>query len=157
MNTWKQAARDGVLTGTLASLGSAAAMVATSSFEKMPPAAATNAVSHWIWGDRAFAQNSLSLRYTATGYVVHHLSATFWAVLYEKVFGRTKRSPAAVVRDAAISTAVACFVDYQLTPHRLRPGYEQRLSRTSLFGVYGGFALGLVAAALIRKEYLTVR
>ena len=28
---------------------------------------------------------------------------------------------------AAGATAVACFVDYKLTPHRLQPGYEMRL------------------------------
>jgi hypothetical protein len=70
-------------------------------------------------------------------------------MLFERVFGRKleRTGPAAALAAAAATTAAACFTDYRLTPHRLQPGFEQHLSRTSLAAVYGAFALGLAAGA----------
>ena len=51
---------------------------------------------------------------------------------------------------AAIVTATAAYtVDLHVSPKRLRPGFENRLSNRSLFLVYGTFALGLAGLALI--------
>jgi hypothetical protein len=42
-------------------------------------------------------------------------------------------------------------VDYRLTPRRLMPGYERRLSQPSLLAVYAAFAAGLALGdALLR-------
>ena len=49
---------------------------------------------------------------------------------------------------AAITTA-AYVVDFNLTPRRLTPGFEKRLSKRGLFIVYATFALGLATGALI--------
>lgn len=56
--------------------------------------------------------------------------------------------PGATVAAAAATSAVACFTDYRLTPRRLQPGFEQRLSTASLTAVYAAFAFGLAAGAL---------
>jgi hypothetical protein len=40
-------------------------------------------------------------------------------------------------------------VDFQLTPERLTPGFEHRLSHRSLAAVYGAFAVGLAVGALL--------
>lgn len=40
---------------------------------------------------------------------------------------------------------MACFVDCKMTPERLRPGYEEHVSKRSLALVYGAFAVGLAA------------
>jgi hypothetical protein len=53
---------------------------------------------------------------------------------------------------AAAASAVACFTDYQLTPPRLRPGFEERLSRTSLLMVYLAFGAGLAAGACLNRR-----
>ncbi len=53
---------------------------------------------------------------------------------------------------SAAASAVACFTDYQLTPRRLHPGYEKRLSTPSLALVYGAFALGLAAGAMATRR-----
>jgi len=124
--------------------------------ESGTPYAPTNAISHWLWGDRAARHNEPSTRYTAVGYVIHHASATLWAVLYEKWFGdKAERGEIvpAVAGGAAVA-GLACFVDYQLTPQRLQPGFEQRLSSPSLFLVYASFgaALALRGLAASRKE-----
>ena len=53
---------------------------------------------------------------------------------------------------ATAASAVACFTDYPLTPRRLHPGYEMRLSTPSLALVYGAFGLGLAAGALLCRR-----
>ncbi|NHZ43156.1 hypothetical protein [Massilia aquatica] len=57
-----------------------------------------------------------------------------------------------LVSGASAASAVACFVDYRMTPDRLKSGYEQRLSRPSLALVYGAFGLGLAAGALLCRR-----
>jgi hypothetical protein len=51
---------------------------------------------------------------------------------------------------------LACFVDYQLTPQRLTPGFEHRLSSRAMLAVYACFAVGLaigsVAAPQLRRR-----
>ena len=149
METWKRAIWRGLASGCSASILSTAVLAAMGKRETGSLAAPTNAISHWIWGQKATMRDRPSLRYTLTGYLIHHASATFWAVLFERVAGqRLDRSgvPGKLAASAAAS-AVACLTDYQLTPPRLRPGYEQRLSRGALALVYGAFAIGLAAGA----------
>ena len=141
--------RHGALSGSLASLLSAAALALCGRRETGSAFAAVNAVSHWLWGDQAARRDDATLRHTLVGYVIHHCSAIFWGVLFERYAARIldRRRVASTVA-AAGATAVACFTDYQLTPHRLQPGYEMRLSRPSLLLVYGAFGMGLAAGAL---------
>ncbi|MFM9436612.1 hypothetical protein ACFDR9_003697 [Janthinobacterium sp. CG_23.3] len=101
------------------------------------------------WGQRAVRQNRPSVRYTLPGYVIHHASAVMWAVLYEKWLGGRARGAVPVLGSAAAMSALACFVDYKLTPQRLHPGYEQRLSSASLLLVYAAFGLGLALPRLL--------
>ena len=116
--------------------------------------APTNAISHWLWGDKAARRDALSWRYTLIGYAIHHASATFWAVLFERVMGNrlNQQQAARTLQAATAASAVACFTDYQLTPHRLHPGYEMRLSTPALALVYGAFGLGLAAGAMLCRR-----
>ena len=57
----------------------------------------------------------------------------------------------AVLAPAAIITTAAYAVDFHFTPQRLTPGFEHRLSNRSLLTVYGAFALGLAATALLDR------
>lgn len=151
MENWNTALRRGVWSGTVASLSSTAALALLGRQEAGSPYAPTNANSHWLWGERAARRDGPSLRYTLTGYAIHHASATFWSVLFEKICGPVldQRAPGKTLAAAAATTAVACFTDYQLTPARLKPGYEKRLSRPALALVYGAFGLGLAAGAML--------
>lgn len=154
MENWKTALRRGLLSGASASLLSTAALALLGKGETGSMFAPTNAISHWIWGDQAAQRGRASLRYTLTGYLIHHASATFWALLFERFMGDKldRRSVARTLQAATAASAVACFTDYQLTPRRLRPGYEMRLSRPSLALVYGAFGLGLAAGALLSRR-----
>ena len=55
---------------------------------------------------------------------------------------------------AAGASALACTVDYTITPKRFTPGYEMRLSKASLAAVYAGFAVGLAVGSVLlaRRE-----
>ncbi len=154
MDTWKSASQRGLVSGATASLLSSAALAALGEATDGSSFGPTNAISHWLWGEKATRRDGASWRYTMTGYVIHHASATFWAVLFERLMGRQqgRKDPVATLQAAAAAAAVACFVDYQITPERLRPGFEKRLSRPSLALVYGAFGLGLAAGALLRRD-----
>jgi hypothetical protein len=154
MESWNIATRRGLLSGAAASALSTVALAALGKAGTGSAFAPTNAISHWIWGEQAARRDRPSMRYTALGYLIHHLSATFWAVLFERFMGekldRLARAP--TLAAATATSAIACFVDYQLTPQRLQPGYEKRLSKPSLTLVYGAFAVGLAAGALMSRR-----
>ena len=50
--------------------------------------------------------------------------------------------------ESAATSALACTVDYTITPKRLTPGYELRLSKPSMAAVYVAFAAGLFVGSL---------
>jgi hypothetical protein len=154
MDNWNMAFKRGLVSGTTASLLSTAALALLGKQGTGSPYAATNAISHWIWGNKAARQDSSSLRYTMTGYLIHHASATFWSVLFERYCGKLldRKDIPATVATATAASAVACFTDYKLTPERLHPGYEKRLSRPALAVVYGAFGLGLAAGAMLCRR-----
>lgn len=151
MKSWKRAFKDAVMVGTVAGLTSLAAMAVRSRSETRTPWASVNAPSQWVWGDKALRQDGASWRYTATGFLVHQLSAGFWALLQEKFAGsdRSPRSLSALMRDAAFTAALAAWVDLRVVPQRLSPGFQHRLSFPSLVAVYGLFGAGLVLARML--------
>jgi len=147
---WLEAARDALTSGTLGAITSTAALAAAGLRETGSSVAPTNAISHWYWGDRAAMHDEPSLQYTLFGYATHHVASVFWATFYERWFGKAKDRGdvvPAVAGGLAVS-ALACFVDYKLTPRRLQPGYEMRVSRPALGVVYTAFGLGLAVGAI---------
>jgi hypothetical protein len=154
MDNWKTALQRGLVSGATSSLLSTAALAILGKTEAGTAYGPTNAISHWIWGDRAARQDQATMRHTLPGYLIHHASATFWAVLFERFCSPLldrKHTPTTLGMATAAS-AVACFTDYQLTPRRLHPGYEQRLSRPSLTLVYGTFGIGLAVGAMLCRR-----
>lgn len=141
---WRTAIRRGVVTGSCASLASTLTLMALSQAETGSPWAAANATSHWLWRDQAYACNRPSLRYTGSGYAIHHAASVFWAIVQQKLAGQPRTRGQALAMGLG-TAVVANFVDYLLTPKRLTPGYEARLSRKALALTYVMFGLGLVA------------
>jgi hypothetical protein len=151
---WKDIAAHGAVAGSLASLLSTAVLLVAGRREAGSAAAPVNAVSHWYWGDEALARQDTDLAHTAAGYLTHHGASVFWATIYAAIAHdrpalHTTRGIAA---GALATSAAACFVDYRLTPRRLTPGFEHRLSTGAMAGVYGAFALGLAAGALLMRK-----
>ena len=152
MKTWRQAWKDSLVSGAVGSLVSTVALSVAGQKEIGSVLGPINVISRWLWGDRTAHHHEASLRYTATGYVIHHASATLWAVVYEKRFEKPGQSLPARIGGALGVAAMACFTDYQLTPYRLQPGYEKHLSKPSLALVYASFGLALaVRGALARR------
>lgn len=154
MDKWKTALQRGLVSGATSSVLSTAALAALGKGTSNTMFGPTNAISHWIWGDSAVHHDEPSVKYTLPGYLIHHASATFWAVLFERACASAldKRDTARTIELATAASAVACFTDYQLTPGRLRPGYEKRLSKPSLTVVYGAFGLGLAVGAMLCRR-----
>jgi hypothetical protein len=110
------------------------------------PASGTNATSHWLWGERAMHRPDVSLRYTAIGYLIHHLSALFWASIYERWFAPRSTTLGNATTNAVAVSSLAAATDYLLTPKRLTPGFERHLTLGSMVLVYAAFAAGMAVA-----------
>ena len=133
--------------GSFASVLSSAALALAGRREAASAAAPINAVSHWYWGSEALRRQRTDVKHTLVGYVTHHIAATFWAAgLAAHLRSRSRPvTPVQLAGACAATSAIACFVDFKLTPQRLTPGYEHRLSRKSLAWTYLLFAVGLTA------------
>lgn len=164
MQSWRPIAAQAILSGSLASLFSGAALALAGWREGPSAFAPLNAPSQWLWGSaEALAADGPSPRHTLAGYAVHHVASTFWATLHAIAFaGRHEldRPSAAVaaatattaVATAAVTTAVAALVDLKMCPERLTPGFQHRISRPALFATYACFALGLAAGSLLARR-----
>ena len=141
--------RRALLSGTLAAgavtlAASFAARRATGS-----SAAALNATSHFLWGERAAREDDYSLKYTATGFAANYGASVFWALFYEFLAQGKPRSRTRALVDGALVSAAAYVTDYHLVPKRLTPGFELRIPRMALALVYAALALGLSARELL--------
>jgi hypothetical protein len=139
--------------GMFAGLASAALLAWRGRRDNASAVAPLNAPAHWFFGRESLAQDDPSWRHTVTGLLVHQASSLFWAGFYELLQARRRRTtPANALGDAALVTVVAAGVDLRIVPPRLTPGFEQRLRRPSLAGVYVAFGLGLALARLVRQH-----
>ena len=141
--------RQALISGAVASVLSTAVLALCGQVEHRRPAGPINGPSQWIYGRSAARVRKPSVRHTLTGFVVHHVMSTGWAMAHEHVFGKHKARQTFSQRlaRAAVTATGANFIDFQLTPKRLRPGFEVQLSRKSLFAVYAAFAIGLALVA----------
>jgi hypothetical protein len=154
MDSWRRAGRDAIFSGAVASLLSAVVLAIRGRRETGSAAGPNNAPSQWVHGRAAAYRRDVSLRHTLVGYLVHHLSSTLWAVLYERTFNASRRRQSAGKRalQAATTAAVANVVDFKLTPQRFQPGFDVQLSKKSLIYVYAAFALGLALASSLTSR-----
>jgi hypothetical protein len=113
-----------------------------------------NAVSHIPWGDSAGEQEGASVQYTATGIALNAMAIASWSLVYELAFGRVARKgniSAALLGGASVA-ALAYVTDYYVVPKRFTPGFEKRLSPTSMLAVYSTLALSLPLACLLERR-----
>lgn len=150
------AAEDALVSGSFASLLSAAALAYCSKREEGSAAGGLNGPSQWLWGEREAYSREATLKHTVVGYAIHHASSIFWALLYEHAFGRARRrdpqhvTNLQVVAEAAAVAVGAYVADYKIAPKRLRPGFDKHMGGESMFAVYAAFGAGLAIATLLR-------
>lgn len=131
--------------GAIAAVATTAAAAICGAIEENQPLAPINSVSHILWGDAAANHNDLSAQYTATGLALNAAAVTAWAGIHEWVlsYNTNKRDFShAMVSGAAVS-GLAFVTDYYLVPKRFTPGFEKRLSNTSLLAIYSALAVSL--------------
>lgn len=147
--------------GTVAGLAVSAVASLAGKREAASYAAPLNATSHIVWGDEAARRDRPSLKYTATGFILNHLSAVMWAAIHEKWVApvvsrwsarRPSLAPLAATAGGAAVAAGAYVTDYYVVPRRFTPGFEKRLSGRSLAMIYGALALALAAATLAENR-----
>ena len=150
--TWNDALREALVSGTTASLLSTAALAAFGHRETGRPLAPINAVSHWVYEPEALHADEASMRHTALGLVTHHAASVLWAAVYAAGRQAVRPGSPPSLTGAALTAALAAFVDFKLTPKRFTPGFEHRLSTPALVGVYGALAVGLLIGATAVTE-----
>ncbi len=143
-----------LFSGFLGTVFSTVALVQASRRENVSGAAAINAISHWYHGDSSLHQQRVDVAHTGLGLLTHLGASVFWAGLFARV---ARNRPALRTTEGAVlggvaTSALACLVDYTITPSRFTPGYEHRLSKKALAGAYVALALGLAAGAIAAQE-----
>ena len=108
------------------------------------PAAALNATSHIVWGDRAFRVDEADLRHTLVGGLLNAGAMLAWSTVCALL--PAPRSAVGRVAKAAGVTAASYVTDYYLVPQRFTPGFEARLSRAALATVYLALGAGFLSA-----------
>lgn len=105
-----------------------------------------NCVSHILWGEIAFDQVGFTWKHTVAGLMLNLAAIVMWGVFYEAFLRVTNMRLARVGTNAAavIIAVTAYVVDYFIVPSRLTPGFEARLSASSLVVVYAALAVGLM-------------
>ncbi|MYZ48683.1 hypothetical protein [Propylenella binzhouense] len=154
MDLWQRIGLSALVTGTVASIATTAALAGLASAEGKSPLQPTNSTSHWLHGGAAGRVTAADLEHTALGYATHHASALFWALPFEIWLAfRPPRSTPELLADVAAMSAIAAAVDYGLAPKRLTPGWEEVLPTRSIAATYGVLALGLAAGALLARNF----
>jgi hypothetical protein len=150
----QRVATDALVSGSAASVASAAMLMTCSKLHEGSAAGGLNGPSQWLWGESEAYTREATLRHTAAGYAIHHATSVFWGLLHEAVFGGSRRRKPALrhCAEAAASAATAYFVDYHLTPRRLRPGFEKHVSSKGMVAVYAAFAAGLAFTTIARER-----
>jgi hypothetical protein len=149
---------DAVVSGSIASVLSAAALSYCSKHDEGSVAGGLNGPSQWLWGEQEAYSREATLRHTAAGYTIHHATSIVWALIYEHAFGRARqRDPKRVtnlqaVSEAAVIATAAYLADYKIAPKRLQPGFDKHMSGRSMFAVYVAFGAGLAIATLLRRR-----
>jgi hypothetical protein len=142
-----------LVTGTVASIVSTAALAALSKAEGKRGALPTNSTSHWLHGEDAGRVKEMDMPHTGIGLTTHHASAVFWALPFEAwLASHPPRSNVELMRNAFVVAAAAAIVDYGIVPKRLTPGWELTLSQKSIVGAFASLAVGLTAGALVSQE-----
>ncbi len=151
---WLYLAQSGALEGSfknvlvksqVAGLATTGAVAFCGLFEDGDAVSPVNDISHIVWGDKAFEQGELSLKYTGTAVFLNQTAIASWALLHQIGFGRAQKRGDKLnsVLGGILVSGLAYVIDYHIVPPRLKPGFERHLTPCSLFFIYAALALAL--------------
>lgn len=134
-----------VLKGQIVGLTTTGAVALCGQIEDGDAVSPVNAISHIAYGDEAYDERDLSLKYTGTAIALNQCAVGSWALLHEIFFGRAQREGKLGVSllGGGLVSLLAYLVDYHAVPDRLKPGFERHLMPRSLFFIYLVLALSL--------------
>ncbi|MFZ5896998.1 MAG: hypothetical protein ACOY0T_38425 [Myxococcota bacterium] len=139
-----------LLMAGIASLATTAAAVSLSQRDTGHAAAAFNATSHILWGERAAKVDRFDVKHTVAGTLLNAGAMLSWAAVYRLL--PNAKSVAAIVTKGALVSALAYVTDYHVVPKRLTPGFEERLSAKSMAAIYGVLAASLALGDWLSSE-----
>lgn len=148
-------ARSSIIPGAVAAAAVCSAIALLGRSDTGSAIAPINASSHVIWGQRAGQVEKVTLGQTLPGLAINVGASFWWALVFEKLFGRKmdRGGAGTAIASGVATAALAYVVDYKLVPQRLTPGWEQRLTNRSLFTSLGIMGVGLgIGALLARKD-----
>jgi hypothetical protein len=144
--------KDTMATGAVATTASTLLLAVLGKQENGTATSAINAVSHMLWGEEATTNDQLDAKHTLAGAGLNSAAMLAWAGMHEMMLPRNERPSVGRALVAGTTTAaVAYVVDYHVVPKRFTPGFEERLSRKSLLGVYVTMAVALAVGSLWRR------
>lgn len=154
LKSWSQALRDGVSSGAIAGAATAAVAAICGARESGSAIAPINATSHVVHGPEAGDVTHVDLAHTGIGLPVHVGSAVLWATLYERAFGGAadRGEVGKAFAGGYAIAALAYLTDYHGVPKRLTPGWEERVSGSSLALIYAALAVSLPLRGLLRSH-----
>ncbi len=130
----------------------ASGVVASLASRRRNATAPLNAVAHIYEGGRPAARDGPGHRNTLLGAALHAGASLWWAAFYEGLFGRARRSRAALAGGACVAAA-AYVVDYHVVGERFRPGFEKHLGPGGMLAVYAALGAGFALPALRRLRH----
>jgi hypothetical protein len=154
MKSWREALRDSLFSGAVATVAVVATAAALGKKYHGSARAPVGAASHVIWGDRAGDIDSQPPEVTIPGLMINGAACVFWAVLYEKLVGENPDATRALMTGGGVA-ALAYAIDYHVVPRRLTPGFELTLPPRALFGIFAALALGLGLSSRLRRTTTT--
>lgn len=139
-----------LLTSAVTTAATTATVCLLSSRDTGHPAAALNATSHILWGEKATGHDQWDVRHTLTGALLNAGAMGLWSAVMGLL--PRPRSALGALRNGTIVSALAYFTDYHVVPQRLTPGFEQRLSRKSLLSTYAVLAASLAFSGFVTRR-----
>lgn len=146
--------RSATVSGAISAATTSAYVAAAGARDTGSAIAPINATSHIAWGESAGDVETVDARHTLLGAALNLGACVFWAGFYERLFGRAadRGDVGTALLGGGLVAAAAYVTDYHLVPKRLTPGWESRITQTSLFGAYAVLALSLPLRGLLRRR-----
>ncbi|HEY3331219.1 MAG TPA: hypothetical protein VGK19_14415 [Capsulimonadaceae bacterium] len=124
-----------VVTGSVLTATTTAAIAVASKRETGSMFAALNQIMHIVDGDEIDHGSAFSPRNTLFGVAVSASAMFGWAAIHEALRGCCKATNP--IAAAVATTTLAAVIDYAVVPPRYTPGIEKVLSKGAVVAIYG--------------------